>query len=528
MALLLVLMLLGLLSLILSSLDVNPAPKPVRQMLFWTAVMVLALIYGLSRTSHYRLASALAVGTILSAAFVAVTIDPEVPLNLAFLTLGGLMSSLFLSPRTTTTVFAVTLIGLLLFPVLMPGFPTENMINALFFILTVGGLVMMAAMLRQRDVEQIERQTHTLAENEERLSAAMQAAQEANVKLQTSVLELEQRNQDLALLAEVAELLEASTTPEEAYRTIAHIAPRLFPDTPGALFVYSASRNDLDAMALWGEPALPPSSRVFRPDECWALRRGRTHVVEDLRTGLLCQHLHPPLPASYLCVPMMAQGEALGVLHLWESETSGPFGETREAALRLIETRAHAIAEQIALALANVKLRETLRSESIRDALTGLFNRRYLEETLEREIQRAARNGPPLGVIMLDIDHFKRFNDTLGHEAGDALLHELGLFFLTRIRGADIACRYGGEEFTLVLPEAPLKATRQRAEELREGVKALRVQHRGQPLGPITLSLGVAGFPDHGSNKEVLLRAADAALYRAKQEGRDRVVVSGA
>jgi len=531
MALLIVLMLLGLLSLILSSLDLYPSPKPVRQMfigLALAAVMVLALVYGLSRTAHYRLAAALAVSTVLSATCVAAIVSPESPLLLAFLTLGGLMSSLFLSARATAIVFVVTFIGVWWLPVLMPGLPTESMIDALFFILTVGGLVVMAAMLRRRDVEQIERQTYTLAENEERLSAAMQAAQEANVKLRTSNLALEQRNQYLALLAEVAELLEASATPEEAYRTIAHIAPRLFPDTPGALFVYSASRNDLDAMAMWGEPALPPSSRVFRPDECWALRRGRTHVVEDLSTGLPCQHLHSPLPASYLCVPMMAQGEALGVLHLWESETSGPSGEMRQAALRLVETQAHAVAEQIALALANVKLRETLRSQSIRDALTGLFNRRYLEETLEREIQRAARNRTPLGVIMLDIDHFKRFNDTFGHEAGDALLHELGLFFLTRIRGADIACRYGGEEFTLILPEAPLAATRQRAEELREGVKALRVQLRGQPLGPITLSLGVAGFPDHGPNKEVLLRAADAALYHAKQAGRDRVVVSGA
>lgn len=292
-------------------------------------VMVLALAYGLSRTPHYRLAAALAIGTVLGATFVAAIVNPEVSVVLAFLTLGGLMSSLFLSPRATAIVFVVTFIGLLLLPILTPGFPTADMVIALFFILMVGGLVVVAAMLRQRDVEQIERQTHTLAENEERLSAAMQAAQEANVKLQASVLELEQRNQDLALLAEVAELLEASATPEEAYRTIAHVAPRLFPGTPGALFVYSASRNDLDAMAMWGEPALPPSSRVFRPDECWALRRGRTHVVEDLRTGLPCQHLHPPLPASYLCVPMMAQGEALGVLHLWESETAGPSGETR-------------------------------------------------------------------------------------------------------------------------------------------------------------------------------------------------------
>jgi diguanylate cyclase (GGDEF)-like protein len=215
---------------------------------------------------------------------------------------------------------------------------------------------------------------------------------------------------------------------------------------------------------------------------------------------------------------MMAQGEALGVLHLAANEAQAHLTEAQQ---RL----AQAVAEQLSLALANLKLRETLRLQSIRDVLTGLFNRRYLEETLEREILRAARNKGPLGVIICDIDHFKRFNDTFGHEAGDVLLHELGNYLLTRTRGADIACRYGGEEFTLVLTEASLEATRRRAEELRVGISNLRVQYRGQPLGPITFSLGVAVFPDHGLNRDALLRTADAALYRAKAEGRDRVAV---
>ncbi len=182
-------------------------------------------------------------------------------------------------------------------------------------------------------------------------------------------------------------------------------------------------------------------------------------------------------------------------------------------------------AGQIALSLAKLRLRETLRLQSIRDPLTGLFNRRYMEESLARELRRAARNQRSLGAIMLDLDHFKRFNDTFDHEAGDALLRELGDFLRTRTRCEDIACRYGGEEFALILPEASVEVTRQRAERLRTEFKHLNVEHRGQSLGTVTLPLGIAVFPEHGTSVEDILWAADRALYRAKEEGRDRVVI---
>ncbi len=184
------------------------------------------------------------------------------------------------------------------------------------------------------------------------------------------------------------------------------------------------------------------------------------------------------------------------------------------------------MAEHIALALANLKLQETLRNQAIRDPLTGLFNRRYMEESLEREVRRAARSGASLGMIMLDIDHFKRLNDALGHEAGDAVLTALSNFLQAQVRGGDIACRYGGEEFLLMLPEASLEATYERAERLREAVKNLRVPYRGESIGPVTLSLGVATFPEHGATGEAVVLAADAALYCAKQGGRDQVVVA--
>jgi diguanylate cyclase (GGDEF)-like protein len=184
------------------------------------------------------------------------------------------------------------------------------------------------------------------------------------------------------------------------------------------------------------------------------------------------------------------------------------------------------VAEHIALALANLKLREKLQNQSIRDSLTGLFNRRYMEESLEREMRRCDRKRQPLSIIMIDVDHFKRFNDTFGHNAGDAVLRELGHFLQRYVRGSDIACRYGGEEFILILPEASLSVTQQRAEQIKEGARQLNVECSGQQLGKITLSLGVACFPTHGLDGEAVIKAADTALYRAKQEGRDRVVLA--
>ncbi len=167
-----------------------------------------------------------------------------------------------------------------------------------------------------------------------------------------------------------------------------------------------------------------------------------------------------------------------------------------------------------------------LREQSVRDLLTGLFNRRYMEETLDRELSRAARKQLPLGIIMLDIDHFKQYNDTYGHAGGDELLRLVGIFLKEHNRLADVACRYGGEEFILIMPEASLEVTRERAEYMCEEIKNLHVPFQEQILEAVTISIGVAVFPMNGSNREAILRAADAALYQAKDAGRDRVIVA--
>ena len=357
------------------------------------------------------------------------------------------------------------------------------------------------------------------------------ARKQAEGKLAAKVIEVEQHNNEVTLLNTMGDLLQTCQTVEEAGAVVSQFAQKLFTGQSGALYLIAPSRNFVEAVADWGES--PIQDRVFTPDDCWALRRGQVHYMADPRSGLLCRHVRQSFGSErqpkdyYLCVPMMAQGETLGILHLQSDQpAASQTGQEQEALTASQQQLAVTLAEHIALALANLKLREALRSQAIRDPLTGLFNRRYMEETLERELRRAERRKAPLGIIMFDLDHFKKFNDTFGHAAGDVVLREIGAFLQARVRVEDIACRYGGEEFLVILPEASLEDTVKRAEQLCVGIKGLNVRYQDQALGAVTVSLGVAVFPEHGSTDEAIRKAADAALYRAKREGRDRVVVA--
>jgi diguanylate cyclase (GGDEF)-like protein len=184
------------------------------------------------------------------------------------------------------------------------------------------------------------------------------------------------------------------------------------------------------------------------------------------------------------------------------------------------------VAGQLALSLANLRLRETLRDQSIRDPLTGLFNRRFMQESLDRELQRARRKKRPLTVVFVDLDHFKRFNDAFGHDAGDLVLRTMADLFLRHFRGDDVVCRYGGEEFAIILPESSAKDAAKRANQLRIEARGISMRHLGQVLDSVTLSIGIAAFPEHGSTSEEILRAADQCLYQSKSDGRDRLTVA--
>lgn len=341
------------------------------------------------------------------------------------------------------------------------------------------------------------------------------AVQRANEALVTLVEELQRRDQEMQLLNRLNDLLQACTNRVEAYQVIALMAVELFPAQNGGLAILRQWDQQLETVAHWGPQAL--LAPAFALEDCWAMRRGQLHDVLNPQAGLVCRHFSQPPTASYQCVPLMVQGETLGLLFLCGA--SAPPGKRPLSQQQLVVM----VGEAIKLSLSNLKLREALREQATQDPLTGLFNRRYLEDSLTRELYRAQRRNSPLCIAMLDFDHFKPFNDSFGHAAGDALLREFGRLLREGLRMSDIVCRYGGDEFVLILPDSSLADTQQRVEQIRVLVKDLRIRHGENRLTPLTVSAGVAEAPQHGASPRELLRAADEALYAAKQAGRDRV-----
>ncbi|RJP51009.1 MAG: diguanylate cyclase [Anaerolineaceae bacterium] len=339
---------------------------------------------------------------------------------------------------------------------------------------------------------------------------------DASEILVRNLTELEQRNLEISLLNKMVASFQASLTTEEVYAIAEQACAQLFPEEAGTLFRLNPSQDICEPVVVWGISPAQNTLTAFLPNDCPVLQNGQAHLAE-VGYPSHCSHSVDGLAAAHMCIPLIAHGKTVGVLSLQNEDKSDLHMTLAKQQLALT------VADTTALALANLNLSETLRQQAIRDPLTGLFNRRYLEETLEREVQRAQRNHQPVGIIMIDIDFFKAINDNYGHEAGDAALSELGSFLLAHIRREDIACRFGGEEFILILPGATLLTTRTRAELLQDGLKQLRIQHNGQLLEGLTLSFGVALYPDHGSTGMAVIRSADMALYRAKQTGRNRI-----
>ncbi len=330
----------------------------------------------------------------------------------------------------------------------------------------------------------------------------------------------------LKLLAEMGELLQVSSDPADAYAVTARFAQQLLPGSSGALFVQSISRGTLEIALRWGM-ARASEMDFVGSEECWGLRTGRVHQVEVPELGLLCRHLPDPPPPWFLCAPMIARGETLGLLHMWMGADDRSTKEHLVAHSIDLSWPARTMAERLALTLADMKLRVALRTQSICDPLTGWYNRRHMEEALERDICRATRSGRPLSLLMLDIDNFKDFNDAFGHEAGDVALQNLCRTLKGSIRSEDVACRYGGDEFLLILPDSSAEFALQRAEEMRIAVGQSTLQYQNRWLKPMNLSYGIATFPDDGRTSQELLRAADYALLRGKNPGRDRIRTRG-
>ena len=351
----------------------------------------------------------------------------------------------------------------------------------------------------------------TQAENEEELRAQHVA--------------LTKCSREIELLNQLNDNLQVCKNIDETKPILKRYGRQIFPTLSISLCLFNESRNLVEPFVSLGTDAAIEHS--FAPDECWALRKSKVHIELNEGDEVICPNFAACKGEQYLCVPMMGYGEVIGNLHLsFSGDMNSDASDDIKEEIRELVQLASMASDQIALALANLKLRSSLHYESTRDPLTQLFNRRYLLETLEREIARSKRANKELSVLVIDIDHFKIYNDTHGHAAGDHVLREFGALLRQTIRDSDIACRYGGEEFVMVLPECSADDAYKRAYDLRKHASELSVEHLGKELGQITISIGVSAFPQQGTSASALLAEADAALYKAKAQGRDRVVVS--
>ena len=323
-----------------------------------------------------------------------------------------------------------------------------------------------------------------------------------------------QARREVESLFHMTDMLQSAIGYSDANAVLRATGAKLLPDHGGALYVFNNSRDRLDLSTSWNWPGERGPEATISPTPCWALMRGKANLNLPGANELRCEHHVGDL--TVLEIPMMARGEVYGLLKV---EDSGPDAEARLAEAQPI---GRAIADAMSLALSNIALREKLRTQALRDALTGLYNRRYMEDTLDRFANLAERSGSSLTAIMIDLDHFKKLNDEHGHALGDAVLTEVASVIMGGIRPCDVACRYGGEELVVLLPDCTLREGAKKAEILRTRIEALSENHGAR----ITASFGVASIPESSQRVSEILANADAALFKAKAQGRNCVVTA--
>lgn len=348
-------------------------------------------------------------------------------------------------------------------------------------------------------------------EFEERLS-------QANVQMRSTVERLEEQAFESRLLIDARDEVSLCLDVEQAEACTVRYFSELIPGTAGSLCIINNSRHLMESVGSWGIVKGAAVFDGFAPECCCALRSGRARWRRPEQSEVHCTHFFGEPPEQYLCLPVVAHGETLGVVTIeCQSAEAVAMTATREESVI-------SLAEMAAMAISGLRLRERLERQSIRDGMTGLFNRSFMEVALERELHRAARQQKDLALMMVDIDHFKQFNDTFGHEAGDVVLRQVAESLRLGVRTEDIVCRFGGEEFVIILPEITMESAAERAELLRRQVEDLVLRYHGQPLRQVTISIGLAMSPQNSEVAEDLLRCADRAMYAAKHRGRNRVV----
>lgn len=387
-----------------------------------------------------------------------------------------------------------------------------------------GDLTYTANIVRDDEIGVLSRAFNNMVEQlRDQIKNLEQRVADRTSELTGKLGELEKQNQEFETIKSMGDMLQACRSTDEIYSVISKSAQNLFPDSSGNILILDTQYNSIEFAGAWGRASTRPPASLDSND-CWSLRRGTIYAMQNVQFNQVCPHVDRDVlgNGSYICVPMIAQGETLGILHvILHGDGTAQSGENITVSMKRL---AGTVAEHAGLSLANMQLQQTLHSQSIRDPLTGLFNRRYMEEVLVQAQHRALRQKSSVGIIILDVDHFKGFNDRYGHEAGDVVLRELGTMLMKHFREGDIACRFGGEEFVVVLPDASKQNCIQRAEALRKEIETgLRIKWRNNDL-VITISCGVSVFPEDGVTAKDALEGADSALLRAKQEGRNRVI----
>tara|TARA_Y100001960_G_scaffold326398_2_gene410586 strand:- start:1056 stop:2768 length:1713 start_codon:yes stop_codon:yes gene_type:complete len=328
---------------------------------------------------------------------------------------------------------------------------------------------------------------------------------------------IEKSTREIELLHQLANMLAACNSIKEAQVVVADIIPRLLGDINGCVSIMRESRNQLEVKLDWGGDW--PASKVYAPNDCWALRKGKFHLSHERHHNLACTHMNSHESGTTMCIPLTAHGNTVGMFHLYfNPQKTDVTEETKQLAFTL--------AEHLGLALANLSLQEKLRSQAMRDPLTGLYNRRYFEETMDTEWSKSNQDNSPLSLLMLDLDHFKRFNDNFGHDAGDYVLKEVANLLTRCISETQVACRLGGEELAVICPNTDIESSLQLAHLLVEEVRDLHLDMKGLSLGQLGVSIGVCTFPDLNGSTDEIIKAADTALYQAKDNGRSQAIHS--
>ncbi|KTC80238.1 GGDEF domain-containing protein [Legionella cherrii] len=335
-----------------------------------------------------------------------------------------------------------------------------------------------------------------------------------NEKTMEMLNELKLLEHDESLLNKLNRSLQICITAEEAYPRIHLIAQDLFADLSGGLSIYNKTIMQMETVVQWGKEQLLPD--IFLPMDCFSIREAATNVVDDPNKSVPCAHYNTPPQGGYMALPLLVQNELIGVIHL--------IAPKDRKLTRHQQDMANSFGNIVKLAIANINLRVSLSELSLHDPLTNLYNRRYLNDILSRELIRIAREKKTLCVAMLDIDNFKKFNDTYSHLAGDEILKAIGKLLKDSLRETDISVRFGGEEFVIVLLNTTLNNAVSKMEELREKIKNISIYFKGNPLNHITISIGVAEALKHGASIDEIIKAADLALYAAKLAGKDRVI----